>query len=159
MSRRRWHGPVVSAPPGPWARPRPGAVRALTQRAAGLAAASLAVTAPGPATALAAHPGARADQTVLVVAGRPLEFAFSLSTDRVHTGAVMFLVENDGRIPHDFAIRGRSTPSIPPGGRARVTVAFAEPGVYEYVCTVPGHAMAGMDGDLVVTQARGVSPT
>jgi uncharacterized cupredoxin-like copper-binding protein len=159
MSRRPWRGPFVPAPSGPWARPRPGAVRALAQRAAGLAAASLAVTAPGPATALAAHPGARAGQTVLVVAGRPLEFAFSLSTDRVHTGAVTFLVENDGRIPHDFAIRGRSTPSIPPGGRARVTVAFAEPGVYEYVCTVPGHAMAGMEGDLVVTQARGVSPT
>jgi uncharacterized cupredoxin-like copper-binding protein len=128
--------------------------------AAGLVgAASLAVAAPGPATALAAHPGALAAQTVRVVAGQPLEFAFSLSTDRVHTGAVTFLVENAGRIPHDFAIRGRSTPPIPPGGRARVTVAFAEPGVYEYVCTVIGHAMAGMEGDLVVSRARGVSPT
>ena len=50
MSRRPWRGPFVPAPSGPWARPRPGAVRALAQRAAGLAAASLAVTAPGPAT-------------------------------------------------------------------------------------------------------------
>jgi uncharacterized cupredoxin-like copper-binding protein len=28
---------------------------------------------------------------------------------------------------------------------------FAKPGTYEYLCTVPGHAAAGMKGDLKVS--------
>ena len=123
-----------------------------------LAAGCLAATAPGAATALASRPGPGVGQTVRVVAGRPLEFAFSLSTDRVHTGAVTFLVANAGRIPHDFSINGRNTPSLRPGGHAKITVWFAAPGVYEYVCTLLGHAMAGMVGDLVVTRGP-LSPT
>jgi plastocyanin len=124
-----------------------------------LAAASLTVPASGQASAPAPRPGGGTGQTVRVVAGRPLEFAFSLSTDRVHTGAVTFLVVNAGRIPHDFWIRGHGTPSIPPGGRARITVGFAEPGVYEYADTILGHAMAGMEGNLTVTELPRPSPT
>jgi uncharacterized cupredoxin-like copper-binding protein len=90
-------------------------------------------------------------QTVTVIAGRPLEFAFALSVRRVSTGWVTFRVTNAGRIPHDFAIRGRQTPVIGPGQSVELTVRFAVPGVYEYTCTVAGHASAGMTGQLTVT--------
>jgi uncharacterized cupredoxin-like copper-binding protein len=151
MRRHPGHGRPLGRPPdrSPRAPLRRVPTSALPS-AVGLVAGWLALTALGPPTALAARTGANPGQTVEVVAGRPLEFAFSLSSDRVHIGVVTFLVENAGRIPHDFAIRGRSTRSIPPGGRARITVGFARPGIYVYLCTVPGHATAGMEGDLIV---------
>jgi plastocyanin len=93
-------------------------------------------------------------QTVAVTAGHPLEFAFSLSPGHVTTGWVRFRVTNAGRIPHDFAIRGRRTRPIGPGGSATLTVWFAVPGVYSYMCTLPGHASAGMVGELTVSGSR-----
>jgi quinohemoprotein ethanol dehydrogenase len=41
---------------------------------------------------------------------------------------------------------GQKTPLIRPGETARLTVRFEEPGTYRYVCTLPGHAKAGMKG-------------
>ena len=32
-----------------------------------------------------------------------------------------------------------------------LTIKFTKTGTYEYMCTVPGHAAAGMKGDLKVT--------
>jgi nitrite reductase (NO-forming) len=40
---------------------------------------------------------------------------------------------------------------ISPGKTTSVTVTFTKKGTYEYLCTVPGHAAAGMKGDLKVT--------
>jgi uncharacterized cupredoxin-like copper-binding protein len=91
-------------------------------------------------------------QTVRVIAGRPLEFAFSLSTRHASTGWVTFRVTNAGHIPHDFAIRGRQTRLIGPGKSVTLTVRFAVPGVYSYTCTVAGHVAAGMIGLLTVTE-------
>jgi uncharacterized cupredoxin-like copper-binding protein len=112
------------------------------------------VVAVGLATipAPAAHASER--RTVAVTAGHPLEFAFSLSAARVTTGWVRFRVSNAGRIPHDFAIRGSQTRPIAPGRSATLTVWFAVPGVYSYTCTLPGHASAGMVGDLTVSGPR-----
>lgn len=78
------------------------------------------------------------------------EMGFTLSKPAVVRGTVEFRVVNDGKLPHDFRITGKGTPVLPAGGRATVTVEFPQPGAYTFVCTVQGHAEAGMVGKLIV---------
>ena len=112
--------------------------------------------------ALAAGAATRA-ATVTVTAGKPTEFGFRLSTKTVKHGAVTFKVTNSGSIPHDFKIcsspkggtanacTGKVTKLLNAGSSATLTYTFAKAGTYEYLCAVPGHAAAGMKGDLKVT--------
>jgi len=96
--------------------------------------------------------------TVNVIAGKPSELAFKLSTKKVAAaGKVIFKVTNQGRLPHTFEIcaspkggaanacKGKVTPSIAAGKSAILTVTLAK-GTFEYLCTIPGHAAAGMKG-------------
>lgn len=78
------------------------------------------------------------------------EFKFKLSTKTVAApGAVTFTVVNKGKIPHDFKISGKKTPLLKPGKSAKLTVTLKK-GKVAYLCTVPGHAAAGMKGKLTV---------
>ena len=79
------------------------------------------------------------------------EFHFTLSTQTVHTGTVMFKLTNNGGIPHNLRINGKQTPNIDPGSSTTLKVTFTKPGNYPYLCTLPGHAEAGMKGVLKVT--------
>jgi nitrite reductase (NO-forming) len=65
-------------------------------------------------------------------------------------GTVTFEVTNAGSLVHDFAIHGQKTPLIRPGETARLTVRFERPSNYRYICTVPGHAQAGMKGTFTI---------
>lgn len=87
---------------------------------------------------------------VTVVAGKPTEFRFTLSQRAVRRGVVVFRVLNRGKIVHDFEIRGKKTRRLRPGRVATVRVAFGKAGRYAYLCTLPGHAAAGMHGFLRV---------
>ena len=58
---------------------------------------------------------------------------------------------NKGKTAHDFKINGKKTPLIGPGKTASLTVKFAKAGKFPYLCTVPGHAAAGMKGSFTVT--------
>jgi uncharacterized cupredoxin-like copper-binding protein len=89
----------------------------------------------------------RATTTVTVKAS---EFKFALSKKAVPKGTVVFKVTNVGKLAHDFKIAGKKTPLISPKKSATLRVAFAKAGKYPYLCTVPGHAAAGMKGVLTV---------
>jgi uncharacterized cupredoxin-like copper-binding protein len=79
------------------------------------------------------------------------EFFFRLSTKSVsRPGKVTFVFKNIGHVLHDFSIRGRKTPLIQPGKTAKLVVSFTKKGKYGYLCTVPGHAQAGMKGTFTV---------
>jgi uncharacterized cupredoxin-like copper-binding protein len=78
------------------------------------------------------------------------EFKFTLTTKTVRHGKVTFKFANKGRLKHDFKIAGKKTPLIGPGKSASLTVTLKR-GTYTYICTVPGHAAAGMKGKLKVT--------
>jgi uncharacterized cupredoxin-like copper-binding protein len=78
------------------------------------------------------------------------EFSFKLSRRTVPVGIVVFKVVNKGKLSHDFKIAGKKTALIKPGKQATLKVVFKKKGKYAYVCTVPGHAAAGMKGVLVV---------
>ena len=72
-------------------------------------------------------------------------------------------MKNVGALPHDFKVcssnkggsatscAGKSTALLSPGQSATLVVTFKAPGSYEYLCAVPGHAAAGMKGDLKVS--------
>ncbi len=82
------------------------------------------------------------------------EFKFKLSKTRVPVGTVIFTVVNKGKISHDFKIAGKKTKSLLPGKKATLTIKFKKKGRYAYLCSLPGHAGAGMKGVLAV----GVTP-
>ena len=98
---------------------------------------------------------------VAVAAGQPSELAFKVSqTSSIPAGKVVFKVVNVGKIPHTFEIcltpttaasntckgKGVKTPLLQPGKSATITVSLTKKGTYEFLCTVPGHAAAGMKG-------------
>ena len=124
-----------------------------------LGAVSLAVLLAWALPAMAAVKGA----TVSVTAGKPTEFKFTVAAKSVAHGAVTFKVKNGGALPHDFKVcsspkggtatscAGAVTKMITPGSSTTLKVTFKTAGTYEYLCTVPGHAAAGMKGLLKVT--------
>jgi uncharacterized cupredoxin-like copper-binding protein len=78
------------------------------------------------------------------------EFKFVLSKKVVRHGVVTFKVKNAGKLPHDFKISGKRTAIIRPGKTVTLKVTLRK-GSKPYLCTVRGHAAAGMKGHLKVT--------
>ena len=110
-------------------------VAALTP--AGLASARIDATAHAAAT------------TRISVSGK--EFSFHLSKTSIpRPGTVVFTFHNVGTMDHDFSIGGKRTKLIGPHKTASVTVTFHKKGRFPYLCTVPGHAQAGMRGTFTV---------
>jgi len=97
----------------------------------------------GPAFAARSH---ASGTTITVTAS---EFKFKLSSTSAKAGPVTFKVVNKGKLAHDFKIGGKKTPLIQPGKTGTLTVTL-KAGKYPYLCTVPGHAAAGMKGTLAV---------
>lgn len=88
--------------------------------------------------------------TVAVTAGKPSEFKFTLSKRTIAKGVTTFKVANKGFVRHDFKIAGKKTPALSTGKTAALKVTFAKAGKFAFLCTLPGHAAAGMKGTLVV---------
>jgi uncharacterized cupredoxin-like copper-binding protein len=79
------------------------------------------------------------------------EFRFTLSSKSVaKPGTVTFNFTNTGTVAHDFKIDGKTTPLVQPGHTAKLVVQFKKTGKFSYLCTVPGHAAAGMRGVFTV---------
>jgi nitrite reductase (NO-forming) len=94
-------------------------------------------------------PEAHTSATAINVSGK--EFSFKLSSKSIgRPGTVTFNFKNAGHMLHDFKINGKKTPLIKPGKTAKLTVSFKKKGAYHYLCTVPGHAAAGMKGVFTV---------
>jgi mono/diheme cytochrome c family protein len=86
--------------------------------------------------------------------------AFKLSkSSAIPSGKVTFDVTNQGALSHDFKIctsvvtsdarnacTGKVTKLLKHGQSAILLVTLTKTGMYEYLCTVPGHANAGMKG-------------
>ena len=110
---------------------------------------ALLVTAIGLAVAPAAisKPAATKSTTVTVTAK---EFKFILSRKTAPHGTVVFKVTNKGSVPHDFKIAGKKTPMIAKGATKTLRVTLGK-GSKAYLCTVPGHAPAGMKGTFRAT--------
>jgi uncharacterized cupredoxin-like copper-binding protein len=80
------------------------------------------------------------------------EFKITLASTDLKAGEITFEVKNDGKIPHDLAIKGTAdkTDLIPAGGTAELKVTL-KAGKYELYCSVPGHEAAGMKLNITVS--------
>jgi uncharacterized cupredoxin-like copper-binding protein len=110
--------------------------------ALGVALAALVAAAPVGAQSSAA--------TATTVTVTMKEFKFVLSKKIVKHGTVTFKLVNKGTISHDFKIAGKKSKLIGAGKSGKFSVKL-KAGKLKYLCTVPGHAAAGMKGVLKVT--------
>lgn len=117
--------------------------------AAAAVAAGLALAAPFAALAAGTGTTAAKATTITVTAGKPTEFHFTLSKSSVTKGSVTFTITNRGKLAHDFKINGKTSKKVQPGKSTTLKVVL-KAGKLKYLCTVPGHAAAGMRGTLRV---------
>jgi nitrite reductase (NO-forming) len=126
----------------------------------------LSAFAVAPAAAQVNRHSAAKTTIVNVIAGYPTELSFTLSRRSVPAGKVTFKITNKGVATHDFEICtipkvGLGYPNICVGNAGATSIFLAptqsatisvtlKPGIYEYLCTVPGHANAGMKGIISV---------
>jgi uncharacterized cupredoxin-like copper-binding protein len=90
------------------------------------------------------------EQTVAVELG---DLFIKPRTIEVGAGDVTFEVKNSGASEHNFAVEDLgATEMIASGKSATLEISGLEPGKYEVICQVPGHAEGGMTGTLVVTE-------
>ena len=76
--------------------------------------------------------------------------AFVFGKAQAKPGKVTFQMPNQAPIQHDIALQGDGKgPVVGKGGVSAFTTTL-KAGTYTYLCTVPGHAAAGMKGTLVV---------
>ena len=133
----------------------------------GLLAAFGAVSAPAAFRTSSSTKPATAGVTVINVSlGKPTELGIKLSKfSMVSAGTVTFKVTNAGAGWHNFqlcakpvataaaaknACVGKKTAILKHGQSGLITVALSKSGVYEFLCSVTGHAAAGMKGVLGV---------
>src|SRR5215218_7246697 len=91
--------------------------------------------------------------TTLDLAAEPTALAFDKTELSAKAGKVTIDFDNPSAIPHNVVIEeaGEELAGFEPIAEAKEAVtAELEPGTYTFLCTVPGHAEAGMEGSLVV---------
>lgn len=82
------------------------------------------------------------------------DMAIALDTATAPAGNIHFMVKNDGRVIHSFAIRGtginaRLRSNLAPGA-ADILMVTLRPGKYEVYCPMRGHEAQGMRSDFTV---------
>ena len=110
----------------------------------------LAAVAVVAATLFVVIPFASARTAATTIKVTAKDFKFVLKKSATH-GKVTFKVTNKGHTQHDFKIAGKKTKLLGPGKSATLTVTLKKGKKYTYICTVPGHAAAGMKGTFKAT--------
>jgi plastocyanin len=89
----------------------------------------------------------------LKLAADPTQIAFDTTTLTSKPGKVTIDFDNPSALEHDVAIEqdGKQIAISETIAKGETSVsADLEPGAYTFLCTVPGHAEAGMEGTLTV---------
>lgn len=97
--------------------------------------------------------GGSAASTTLQLAADPAAIAYDKTELSAKAGKVTIDFDNPSAIPHDVVIEkdGKEIAGTPQITESKASVsADLEAGSYTFLCTVPGHAEAGMEGTLTV---------
>ena len=97
--------------------------------------------------------GAKGPGGTLKLAADPSQIAFDTTTLSSKPGKVTIDFTNPATLEHDVAIEqdGKQIAISETIGKGETSVsAELAPGTYTFLCTVPGHAEAGMEGTLTV---------
>ena len=97
--------------------------------------------------------GAAKVSSTLQLAASPTTIAYDTTALTAKAGKVTIDFDNPAAIEHDVAIEQDGNEiaksALISEGKTSVT-AELEPGTYTFLCTVPGHAEAGMEGTLTI---------
>jgi|SRR5690349_11942205 len=97
--------------------------------------------------------GSKGAATTLQLSASPTKIAFDTTKLNAQAGGVTIDFTNPSALEHDVAIEQNgkqiAISETIAEGETSVT-ADLEPGTYTFLCTVPGHAEAGMQGTLTV---------
>ena len=110
----------------------------------GVALAAAALVWSLPATAHQTH------ATVKTINVTAFDIGFKLSSKTAPGGLIVFKVKNTGHLHHDFKISSKKTKLLGPGRSETLRITLKK-ATFKYLCTVPGHAAAGMKGVFKVT--------
>lgn len=92
--------------------------------------------------------------TTLRISAKAAGLAFSTTHLTARHGVVTIMMKNLSPIPHDVSIKGNGVNKkgkLVGKGATSIVTATLKKGTYTFLCTVPGHAAAGMKGKLVIT--------
>ena len=76
--------------------------------------------------------------------------AFTADTATAPPGKIEFVMDNPSPIDHNIALEGGPEGDVVGNGATSRFEANLKPGKYKYLCTVPGHAEGGMEGEVTV---------
>jgi plastocyanin len=106
-----------------------------------------------PSKSQGAEPAAKGPGGTLKLSADPTQLAFDTKTLTSKPGKVTIDFDNPSALQHDVAIEkdGKeiAATALIAEGKTSVTADLA-PGTYTFLCNVPGHAEAGMEGTLAV---------
>lgn len=94
-------------------------------------------------------PGANPD--IKVHAGDTVTIHLSNPSKSLHAFGVVINPESPSAVLWESAYKTADNP-MKPGESGDVTFVAGSPGLYHYICTVPGHAELGMNGRFIVEQ-------
>ena len=102
-----------------------------------------------------ANPGAAGGPVEIVMT----EMRFSPNRIDARVGQpVVLIIVNQGSQRHDLAFAAGGMPNLQgvetltmPGQSTRLTLTLDSAGVYPFLCTIPGHAAAGMTGAVYIS--------
>ena len=80
------------------------------------------------------------------------DFAFDPSEIRAKAGQKVTLrITNNGSLSHNYTITELDEKAnVGSGSTEDLEITFPEPGRYQFLCTLPGHADKGMTGQIIV---------
>jgi plastocyanin len=97
--------------------------------------------------------GAQGGATTLQLSASPTTIAFDTTKLSAQAGKVTIDFTNPSALEHDVAIEqnGKQIAISETIAESKTSVsADLEPGTYTFLCTIPGHAEAGMEGTLTI---------
>lgn len=97
--------------------------------------------------------GAKGVATTLQLSASPTKIAFDTTKLSAQAGKVTIDFTNPSALEHDVAIEqnGKQIAISETIAEGKTSVsANLEPGAYTFLCTIPGHAEAGMEGTLTI---------
>src|SRR5437899_4535062 len=90
-----------------------------------------------------------ANPDIRVHSGDTVTIHLSNPSKSFHAFGIVTDPDNPNAVVWNSAFKTADNP-MKPGDRGDVTFVAGTPGLYHYICTVPGHATLGMDGNFIV---------
>jgi uncharacterized cupredoxin-like copper-binding protein len=91
-----------------------------------------------------------APDTAAAIAGTQVEVIFNNSGELEHTWALVRQDADPATVADDDAIAGAATGVVSSGGSKAISFTAPAAGTYQFMCTIPGHAAAGMVGMMTI---------